>query len=249
VILALATAYFALPTAAFVRYHQSPTAVRSHEVIRALYKAKMLRAAGDAINFAISIVQVVYAGIVVGKQSGLPARKVSCIGQYTTMYAIRSRLQSAVLYLVATVLDVVRWIVLIVLLAGWVMPNIPPPVEWTAIDPLLNSWVRFVIVVLLLGVGRRRYGGIWSTTQPWMQGNEPVAAQQQPVLPHWQAHESQQMYYPPLPPQHYYPPSSSASRNPPVLASPTPVVGLVELDSGPTQQQVLYPMNAHQTLR
>ena len=54
--------------------------------------------------------------------------------------------------------------------ATWTLPDRSDgtPVAFNAVDPILNSWVMFVILVLLFAIGVRKKKGLWSTHQPWM---------------------------------------------------------------------------------
>lgn len=70
---ALAVAYFALPLTAYIHYYQT---TGYNAVVDAWDKCRSLEAASDVINFAVSIVQVVYAGSVLGQYAGLPGKKV-----------------------------------------------------------------------------------------------------------------------------------------------------------------------------
>lgn len=76
--------------------------------------------------------------------------------------------QSAIVYLVATVLDAIRLVLRVVLTAAWIMPNKDIPYAWNIIDAISNTWLRFVILVLLLIIGNRRQRGVWASVQPWM---------------------------------------------------------------------------------
>lgn len=76
-IFTLSVAYFAFPLAALVKYYQSQTAQNSNAIAEAYDTGRSLRAAGDVINFVISIAQVLFAAVVARQHAGLPARKVS----------------------------------------------------------------------------------------------------------------------------------------------------------------------------
>lgn len=76
IIFALSVAYFALPLAANVQYYQSRSSDDYVAIVDAGAKARRLRAAGDAINFGVSVAQVVFAVLVARQHAGLPGRKV-----------------------------------------------------------------------------------------------------------------------------------------------------------------------------
>ncbi|KAG8424631.1 hypothetical protein J3458_001404 [Metarhizium acridum] len=233
-ILALSVAYFALPLAALVHYYQSEPTRSYNAVVDAWDKCRSLEAAIDVVNFAVSIVQVVYAGLVLGQYAGLPGKK------------------SAVLYFVSTILDALRCVVGIVLLGKWILPDEQIPYAWNAVDVVFEYWVCFIILVLLLVIGKRRQDGLWSTVQHSTQGHQG-GYPQQAVHSHGQAPPTPPIYYQHPPQQQENPawqyaqsdPAPAAMWHPHELASPQQVAKPGELDSRQMQQPAYYT-SAHQ---
>ncbi len=128
-------------------------------------------------------------------------------------------LQSAVLYLVATILWSIRWLWLAVYVASWLLPERTIPLIFNVIDPIFNVWTFFVALVLIFCIGvRKQRGGLWTTIQPWgppqsMDSRQPVVqyvsypqpgfVQQQPVQAGWQVTPQQEGAFYPDQQQHY----------------------------------------------
>ncbi|KAK2603477.1 hypothetical protein QQS21_004337 [Conoideocrella luteorostrata] len=243
IIFVLSTANFAVPLAALVAYYNGAMSSSGFENVKnASNTADALRVAVDVIAFVISLGQIIYATYVVRQHAGMPAR------------------QSAVIYLVATILDAIRFLLFVVFDATWVIPKQFAPYSWNAVDAILNTWLRFVILVLLLVIGNRRMNGIWSTVQHWMEGGHHHALhdqQPQQVMqsygnihpqqqPMYQQHQQYQPY-PPQPQQHpgwQQPPPHAAqldswSRH--ELSSPQEVARPGELDSHQAYRQQYNP--------
>ncbi|TWU72148.1 hypothetical protein ED733_003402 [Metarhizium rileyi] len=224
VLFALSVVYFAVPLAASVQYNETRSALLLASLQRAWNKAKLLGAALNIISFVVSIVQVVYAWFVVVQYAGLPARK------------------SAVLYLVSTILDAVRWVFLTVLLGKWHLHGHQAPHALTTIEPVFDSWIRFVILMLLLVIGTRGIDGLWGIMQHWTQAEYP----QPPASSYDQAPLSRSTYYQPQ--QHEYPAWQCPQSNPDPygawnvheLATPQQVAQIEELEARQTQQPVYY---------
>ncbi|KHO00311.1 uncharacterized protein MAM_02234 [Metarhizium album ARSEF 1941] len=234
VIFAVSVTCFALSLAALLEFTQSNSTSDLTAVADAWDKDRWLRAAGDMINFAISVGQVIYAGYVVGQYAGLPGRN------------------SAIFYLVSTILDAIRWLVSIVLLGKWILPQEELPVAWDIIDPVLVLWLRLIILVLLLVIGNRRQAGLWSTIQPWMQDRRADHLRHS-VLSHGQVPSTQPIHYqyPPQPqenPGWRFPqpnPTPAGAWDPYEMASPYQVAGPEELDSRQMQQSLYYTSPCH----
>ncbi|KAH8695154.1 hypothetical protein BGW36DRAFT_382207 [Talaromyces proteolyticus] len=76
---------------------------------------------------------------------------------------------STVLFLVATILSLLRYSWAIAIDTAWELPNVTMPLVYADIvDPIINIWTFFVILVLLFVIGRRKQDGVWSTPQQWM---------------------------------------------------------------------------------
>jgi hypothetical protein len=62
----------------------------------------------------------------------------------------------------------------------WALPLLPTPLPEAIniVDPILDLWCFFVLLVLLFVIGVRKQKGIWSTSQPWIGGPVPYGAQQ-----------------------------------------------------------------------
>lgn len=83
--------------------------------------------------------------------------------------------QSAVIFLVAAILQFIRYVWSIAYEATWVLPNnVSMPLAINAVDPIMSVWTNFVILVLLFVIGIRKQKGLWTTQQPWM--NQQVMA-------------------------------------------------------------------------
>ncbi|CAK7206568.1 hypothetical protein SEUCBS139899_009364 [Sporothrix eucalyptigena] len=93
-------------------------------------------------------------------------------------------LGATVLLLVATLCWFVRFTWHLAYNAAWLLPSSSSgaPIWFDVVDPLLNAWIFFVVLVLLYVLLARRARGLWSTVQPWMQNQQaPGGAYYQPV--------------------------------------------------------------------
>lgn len=43
------------------------------------------------------------------------------------------------------------------------------------LDPFMSEWIFTVIVVLVFSIAIRKRNGLWTTMQPWMDGQGPPA--------------------------------------------------------------------------
>lgn len=43
------------------------------------------------------------------------------------------------------------------------------------LDPIMNEWIYTVIVSLVFLIATRKHNGLWTTLQPWMDGQGPPA--------------------------------------------------------------------------
>jgi hypothetical protein len=103
-------------------------------------------------------------------------------------------LQSAVLFLVAVILQFIRSLWSVIYDAAWILQyNEIPEAVPNVVDPILNEWALFVVLVLVFVVGRRQLGGLWSTPQPWNQGLAPGAVLPQQQGGQWQKQQPPQM--------------------------------------------------------
>lgn len=79
--------------------------------------------------------------------------------------------------LVAAVLNFIRWLYALVIAALFLLetnPTVSAPEYINIIDAVLNTWIFFVVLVLLFVIGVWKHKGLWSTAQPFMSG--PAAA-------------------------------------------------------------------------
>lgn len=93
--------------------------------------------------------------------------------------------QSATLYLVAAVLSIPRliWAVVFIVIQVYgysLVTDVSFEYVSLPIDIVLNQCITFITLVLLFFVGFRKHNGLWTTTQPWMNGVAPVMTQAHP---------------------------------------------------------------------
>ncbi|KAG5957069.1 hypothetical protein E4U58_006293 [Claviceps cyperi] len=145
-------AYFGQPASAWVAYWNGSENNASYaQLIQSLKVVGKLGASFYIPSWGVSICQVVYAAFVLRKhKAGATTR------------------QAAILYLIITILDFVRWIFFVILYSHWILPALDNPWWWDLIDALGNTWIRFVQLCLLLIIGMRRRKGIWTIHQSWM---------------------------------------------------------------------------------
>ncbi|KAG6154216.1 hypothetical protein E4U37_002297 [Claviceps purpurea] len=145
-------AYFGQPASAWVAYWNGSENNASYaQLIQSLKVVGKLGASFYIPSWGVSICQVVYAAFVLRKHKAGAATR-----------------QAAILYLIITILDFIRWIFFVILYSHWILPALDNPWWWNLIDALGNTWIRFVQLCLLLIIGMRRRKGIWTTHQPWM---------------------------------------------------------------------------------
>ncbi|KAJ9142447.1 hypothetical protein NKR23_g7242 [Pleurostoma richardsiae] len=100
------------------------------------------------------------------------------------VHANRVLSSSAVLFLVVTILNFIRYLWSVIYDAAWLLPQKSTPDAVSVVDPILNIWVFFVLLVLLFVLGCRKEKGLWTTPQPWMGGaTVPPALSGQPLAP------------------------------------------------------------------
>ncbi|KAG5990271.1 hypothetical protein E4U52_004744 [Claviceps spartinae] len=145
-------AYFGQPTSAWVAYWNGSENNASYaQLIQSLKVVGKLGASFYIPSWGVSICQVVYAAFVLRKHKAGAATR-----------------QAAILYLIITILDFIRWIFFVILYSHWILPALDNPWWWNLIDALGNTWIRFVQLCLLLIIGMRKRKGIWTTHQPWI---------------------------------------------------------------------------------
>ncbi|KAG6009011.1 hypothetical protein E4U21_003342 [Claviceps maximensis] len=155
VLICIVLAYFGQPASAWVAYWNSSENNASYvQLTQSLKVVSKIGASFYIPSWAVSICQIVYASFVVYKhKAGVATRQV------------------ALLYLIITILDFVRWTLFVVLYARWILPSADNPWWWNLVDALGNTWLRFMQLVLLLIIGMRRRKGIWTTQQAWTPSN------------------------------------------------------------------------------
>lgn len=163
VLFALATALLGEVVSAYAAYYKALSASDAYEVAFIKYMKKILisrqlGAAFDIILWVLSMPLIGFAGFVVHSARGTPIKN------------------TAVLYLVATILWFIRYLWHLIYNAVWLLPTSSDgaPIWFNVADPLLNVWTFFVLLVLLYVVCVRRQQGLWSTPQPWMQVVAPI---------------------------------------------------------------------------
>ncbi|CAK7213547.1 hypothetical protein SCUCBS95973_001830 [Sporothrix curviconia] len=77
---------------------------------------------------------------------------------------------ATILLLVATLFWFVRFTWHLAYNVAWLLPSGSngAPIWFDAVDPELDVWTFFAVLVLLYVIVARRAGGLWSTSQPWM---------------------------------------------------------------------------------
>jgi hypothetical protein len=170
--------------------------------------------AGNALETAADVILMVTSGAIIGfagyclNQVG----KRTPFIQHVSQAQPRSTLpilphtdvrnaQSAVLFLVAAVLQFIRSLWSVIYDAAWIQQQVPIPQAVSfVVDPVLNEWSLFVAFVLIFVIGRRKLGGLWTTAQPWNQGGAAFAAAP-PVEYHgqWQQHQQPMGWQQPQP--------------------------------------------------
>jgi hypothetical protein len=114
-------------------------------------------------------------------------------------------LQCAIIYVVSAVLFLLRNTWELAYYATWILPKKRVPQYVLVVDPILDAWVTFVILVLIFVIGCRKRKGLWSTDQAWMSQNgnaQPAHIQQFPE----EGPYSDGTYPPPVPFQQRYGP-------------------------------------------
>jgi hypothetical protein len=97
--------------------------------------------------------------------------------------------QNAILFLVIGILYLLRNTWELAYDATWGLKNNPfltVPLYIQVLDPILDIWTTFVILVLVFVIGCRKRDGLWTTHQPWMAnygGGAPQVQQPQQVWP------------------------------------------------------------------
>lgn len=103
--------------------------------------------------------------------------------------------------LVASILNFIRRLWGLIYVAVWLLPGKPGPLAIDIVDPILNVWIFFVVLVLLYVIGVRKAKGLWTIPQPWMRGAAPPALTGQPLPPmsQWGQYPQQVVYVQPAP--------------------------------------------------
>lgn len=93
-----------------------------------------------------------------------------------------SHQQSGVLLLLTTILNFIRYTWNLAYAATWVLPEDPDyvPRAVTIVQPMLDVWPLFILLVLLFVISIRKQKGLWSIHQPWMISQPTFAPAMQP---------------------------------------------------------------------
>lgn len=85
--------------------------------------------------------------------------------------------QSAALFLVATTLNLVIRLYGIICVSIFVLSEFPWERKTYAaimfLDPIIDDWIFVVTVALVFFIALRKHNGLWTTMQPWMDGQGP----------------------------------------------------------------------------
>ncbi|OIW24633.1 hypothetical protein CONLIGDRAFT_101313 [Coniochaeta ligniaria NRRL 30616] len=160
---------------------------------RELKTIRQLSGAVVILFWVMTLPLIAFASYVVHRVKGIPLLR-----------------NSAVIFLVATILLFVRFTWQLAFVATWVLVDAPEgqPIAIGVVDPILTAWVMFVILVLLFVIGIRKKQGLWTTHQPWMANMNQVPGPAVPGQGGW----VQGGAYPPQPQPAYqqYPPQQYA---------------------------------------
>lgn len=171
------------------------------DVEKNLKIARKIGGAIDILFWITSILMIIVASFVVHRHS-------------------RMLLKSAILLLVATILNFVRHTWLLVYAVRWSLNDNAGAITYAVyvVEPLCNIWPMFVLLVLLFVLSIRKREGLWSTQQPWGD-NQPVMypyMQQQQMYQPYPPQQQQQIYqpYPPQQTTYVVPPQQGLAQQP-----------------------------------
>lgn len=95
------------------------------------------------------------------------------------LFDTNSTLQSAVLFLIAIILNFITRLYGLIYVALFTLPDYYWDHEsYTVImflDPFLTEWIYTAAVALIFAIAIRKRNGLWTTVQPWMDGQAPPA--------------------------------------------------------------------------
>ncbi len=243
-LLVLGVAFFGLETAAWNIYFgfqsdggfsqpgEDDTQASVVDATNAKLKtARQLITVFDILHWIGTIAVVVFASYIVHKcKNSNLLRYVSLSARSTLSRPHDADMcppkQSAILFLVATILDFVRCVWDVAYDATWVLPDqdAVTPLWLAIVEPILDTWPVFVLLVLLFTMGVRKKDGLWSTQQQQQQqqswngtGVQGVAApagfnggfapqpvwQVQPQVVQQHGQQYPQQYAQQYPPQYY----------------------------------------------
>ncbi|OAA58648.1 hypothetical protein SPI_06721 [Niveomyces insectorum RCEF 264] len=161
VLFALAVGLFSLANSVYAKYFRVINHTDNYAETEAAYEKynhdvltlRDLGATFDILCFVISLALVGLGGVV--------------------MHTCRNAPQlhnSAVLFLVSTLVWFIRYLWHLIYNATWLLPknSLGVPLAFNVVDPIFNVWTFFVVLVLLYVVSARKQQGLWTTSQPWM---------------------------------------------------------------------------------
>lgn len=186
----IAIASFGVLNEAYSQYLASPWAYE--DAGESLFSAgRKLSAAFDIILFVWAVVLMVFAVLVFKEvKHNYALKSVSCPTLATTAPAssnnlkrsfadIRPFFQSAVLFLAATMLNLITRLYGLIYASVFNLAGFDWDHEsYTVImflDPFMSEWIFTVIVALVFSIAIRKRNGLWTTMQPWMDGQGPPA--------------------------------------------------------------------------
>lgn len=85
------------------------------------------------------------------------------------------------LFLVATILNVITHLYEVIYLSIFVLANYYPYNRYETytalsfVDPVLTVWIYTAVVALVFAIILRKRNGLWTTVQPWMDEQGPPA--------------------------------------------------------------------------
>lgn len=181
----IAIASFGILNEAYSQYLASPWAYE--DAGESLFSAgRKLSAAFDIILFVWAVVLMVFAVLVFKEvKHNYVLKSVSCPTLTTTAPAssnnlkrsfsdIRLSFQSAILFLAATILNLITRLYGLIYASLFNLAGFDWDHEsYTVImflDPFLSEWIFTVIVALVFSIAIRKRNGLWTTMQPWMDG-------------------------------------------------------------------------------
>lgn len=86
------------------------------------------------------------------------------------------QLQSSVLFLYAAVLNLLTRLYSLIYVSLFLLAHVRiyiPSKTWTALSivgPILTAWIYAAIVAIIVTIAVRKHNGLWTTTQPWTEG-------------------------------------------------------------------------------